>query len=78
MKNFLSIRIVIKYRSNNVAQSERKAREDTEEAILDTLRTIVSKTKFDIQSEQKEREMTEETLLLLLEESCQKLSTSII
>ncbi len=62
----------------SVLQSERKIREDTEEAILDTLRIMVTKTKSEIESQRNERESTEESLLNLLEETCHKLSSTAI
>ncbi len=53
--------------------NERKAREETEEAFLDMLRSIINKIKTELENERREREQTEETLLNLLEETCNRL-----
>jgi GTPase SAR1 family protein len=53
--------------------NEKKAREETEEAFLDMLRSIINKIKTELENERREREQTEETLLTLLEETCNKL-----
>jgi hypothetical protein len=57
-------------------QSEKKTRDETEEAILEMLRIMISKMKGDIENEKKDREITEETLLSLLEDTCNKLNTA--
>lgn len=57
-------------------QSEKKVREETEEAILEMLRIMVTKTKNEIENERKDREVTEETLLSLLEDTCNKLNVA--
>jgi hypothetical protein len=53
--------------------NEKKAREETEEAFLDMLRSIINKIKTELENEKREREQSEETLLSLLEETCLKL-----
>jgi hypothetical protein len=63
-------------RSQIIVQGEKKNREETEEAILEMLRIMITKTKTEIESERKDRENTEETLLSLLEETCNKLSNA--
>ena len=63
-------------RIQNLVQSEKKNREETEEAILEMLRIMITKTKTDIENERKYRENTEEILLSLLEETCNKLSSA--
>ena len=63
-------------RIQNVIQEDKKTREETEEAILEMLRIMITKTKTDIEAERKDREQTEETLLSLFEDTCNKLSTS--
>ena len=63
-------------RIQNLVQSEKKNREETEEAILEMLRIMITKTKTDIENERKDRENTEEILLSLLEETCNKLSSA--
>ena len=64
-------------RIQNVIQEDKKTREETEEAILEMLRIMITKTKTDIEAERKDREQTEETLLSLLEDTCNKLSKKI-
>lgn len=53
---------------------ERKAREDTEESILELLRDMVSRIKNEIECERRERETSEEQLLCLLEDTCSRLT----
>ncbi len=57
-------------------QAEKKTREETEEAILEMLRMMITKTKTEIETERKAREGTEETLLALLEDTCNKLTSA--
>ena len=64
------------FRIQSLIQSEKKTREETEEAILEMLRIMITKTKSEIESERKDRESTEETLLSLLEDTCNKLNTA--
>jgi hypothetical protein len=59
-----------------ILQNEKKTREETEEAILEMLRMMITKTKSEIENERKAREGTEETLLALLEDTCNKLTIS--
>jgi hypothetical protein len=54
--------------------ADRKAREDTEEALLAMLKDVVGRIKSDLEQERKERETTEENLLGLLEDACAKLN----
>jgi hypothetical protein len=56
--------------------NERKAREETEEAFLDMLRSIINKIKTEMENERRERESSEETLLNLLEETCNRLDAA--
>ena len=53
-------------------ETERKAREETEEAILEMLRDMVTKVKFEIDSERTDRETNHRTLLSLLHETSSK------
>ena len=53
---------------------ERKAREETEESILELLRDMVSRIKNEIECERRERETSEEQLLGLLEDTCSRLT----
>lgn len=59
-----------------IINNEKKGREETEEAILEMLRDMVSKIKMEIENEKKDREENEETLLSLLEDTCNKLNFS--
>ena len=59
-----------------IVQSEKKTREETEEAILEMLRMMITKTKGEIENERRAREGTEETLMMLLEDTCNKLTSS--
>ena len=59
-------------------QMEKKAREETEESILELLRDMVNRIKAELENEKKERESSEETLLSLLEETCTKLNTATL
>lgn len=55
-------------------QSEKRSREENEQAIFDMLRDVIERVKKEIDHERKEREDTEETLLNLLEDCCSKLN----
>ena len=57
----------------NVIKNEKQTREETEEAFLDMLRSIINKIKEECEIEKKNREATETNLLNLLEETCSKL-----
>jgi len=61
-------------RISEIINIEKKAREETEEAILEMLRDMVNKIKIEIDNEKKDREENEETLLSLLEDTCNKLN----
>ena len=60
----------------DVIINDKKNREQTEEAILEMLRVLVTKSKADIEAEREEREKTEETLIALLEDTCSKLTNN--
>lgn len=64
------------FRIQNVIQQDKKTREETEEAILEMLHIMITKTKTEIEAERKDREQTEETLLSLLEDTCNKLGAA--
>ena len=53
-----------------------KTREETEEAILEMLRIMITKMKADVEGERKDRELTEDTLLTILEDTCNKLNAA--
>lgn len=60
-------------RLHNTLGEEKKAAEETEEAMLEMLKEMINKMKIDIVDERKERESTEDTLLTLLEDTCANL-----
>jgi hypothetical protein len=78
MTNLLSNYIFLIYNTRlyMVMSGEKRAREETEEAFLDMLRSIINKIKTELESERRDREQTEETLLSLLEETCNRLDAA--
>lgn len=58
-------------------EDEKKAREETEETMIEMFKEMISKIKGEIDSEKSEREQAEEALLSLLEETCAKLNKSV-
>ena len=56
---------------------EKKAREETEETMIEMFKDMISKIKGEIDAEKSEREQAEEALLSLLEETCAKLNKSV-
>ena len=61
-------------RLQNDISENKKTREETEEAILEMLRVMITKMKGEIERERKDRELTEETFLTILEETTNKLN----
>mmetsp|Transcript_15952 Transcript_15952/g.20154 ORF Transcript_15952/g.20154 Transcript_15952/m.20154 type:complete len:85 (+) Transcript_15952:594-848(+) len=55
-------------------ESERKARGDSEDEIVDMLKDMITKVRTELETEQTERGKNEDTLLGLLETTCQKLN----
>ena len=55
----------------------KKAREETEETMIEMFKDMISKIKGEIDAEKGEREQAEEALLSLLEETCAKLNKSV-
>lgn len=72
----ISLILFFPYRIQNVISADKKTREETEEAILEMLHIMITKTKTEIEAERKDREQTEETLLSLLEDTCNKLGAA--
>jgi hypothetical protein len=60
-------------RINNLVQSEKKNREETQEGILEMIKIMNDRMKNDLLSERKERETNEEVLIELLENTCNRL-----
>lgn len=56
---------------------EKRAREETEETMIEMFKEMISKIKSEIDAEKSEREQAEEALLSLLEETCAKLNKSV-
>ena len=56
---------------------EKKAREETEETMIEMFKDMINKIKGEIDTEKSEREQAEEALLSLLEETCAKLNKSV-
>ncbi len=59
-----------------ILDDQKKAIEETEEAMLEILRDMINRIKVEIETERKDREENEETLLGLLEDTCTKLNTA--
>ena len=58
-------------------EEEKRAREETEETMIEMFKEMISKIKSEIDVEKSEREQAEEALLSLLEETCAKLNKSV-
>lgn len=56
----------------NSLETENKAREEIEEAIVEMLKEMVSKIKIEIDAERRERQLNHDTLLTLLDDTCNK------
>jgi hypothetical protein len=74
-KRFKS-KINLTARINNLIQSEKKNREETQEGILEMIKIMNDRMKNDLLSERKERETNEEVLIELLENTCNRLQQS--
>ena len=64
-------------RMREQVDSEKKAREETEETMIEMFKDMINRIKGEIDSEKTEREQAEEALLSLLEETCAKLNKSV-
>lgn len=56
-------------------ETERKARADSEEEIVDMLKDMITKVRTELEAEKIERGKNEDVLLGLLETTCQKLNS---
>ena len=54
--------------------AERRAREESEEQVLDLIKGMVETIRSDLNTEKQTREQSEEQLLQLLEDTCSKLN----
>lgn len=64
------------FRIENVIQTEKKNREETQEGILEMIKIMNERMKNDLSLERKEREQNEEILIELLENTCNRLQQS--
>jgi sugar-specific transcriptional regulator TrmB len=64
-------------RLRDAIDDEKRAREETEETMIEMFKDMINKIKNEIDSEKTEREQAEEALLSLLEETCSKLNKSV-
>ena len=64
-------------RLKDSVDDEKRAREETEETMIEMFKEMISKIKGEIDLEKSEREQAEEALLSLLEETCAKLNKSV-
>ena len=56
--------------------NEKKAREETEEALLEMLKAMINAMKTQLENERQERQNNQDYLINLLEDMCNKLSNT--
>ena len=56
--------------------SEKKARKETEEALLEMLKAMINAMKTQLENERQERQSNPDYLINLLEDMCNKLSNA--
>ena len=54
--------------------NEKKAREETEEALLEMLKAMINAMKTQLENEKSERQSTQDYLINLLEDMCTKIT----
>ena len=54
--------------------SEKKARKETEEALLEMLKAMINAMKIQLENERKERQNNQDYLINLLEDMCNKIT----
>ena len=59
-----------------MVMSEKKAREETEEALLEMLKAMINAMKTQLENERQERQNNQDYLINLLEDMCNKLSNT--
>ena len=59
-----------------MVMSEKKAREETEEALLEMLKAMINAMKTQLENERQERQNNQDYLINLLEDMCNKLSNA--
>ena len=75
--NALDIRITGEaQRLVDMVMSEKKAREETEEALLEMLKAMINAMKTQLENERQERQNNQDYLINLLEDMCNKLSNA--
>jgi hypothetical protein len=58
----------------NMVLNEKKAREETEEALLEMLKAMINAMKTQLENEKRERQSTQEYLINLLDDMCGKIT----
>ena len=59
-----------------MVMAEKKAREETEEALLEMLKAMINAMKTQLENERQERQNNQDYLISLLEDMCNKLANS--
>ena len=73
--NALSTRITEEtQRMVDLVMNEKKAREETEEALLEMLKAMINAMKTQLENEKTERQNTQDYLINLLEDMCTKIT----
>ena len=57
-----------------MVMNEKKAREETEEALLEMLKAMINAMKTQLENEKSERQSTQDYLINLLEDICTKIT----
>ena len=60
----------------DMVMAEKKAREETEEALLEMLKAMINAMKTQLENERQERQNNQDYLISLLEDMCNKLANS--
>ena len=60
----------------DMVMNEKKAREETEEALLEMLKAMINAMKTQLENERQERQNNQDYLINLLEDMCNKLSNA--
>ena len=59
-----------------MVMAEKKAREETEEALLEMLKAMINAMKTQLENERQERQNNQDYLISLLEDMCNKLANA--
>ena len=60
----------------DMVMAEKKAREETEEALLEMLKAMINAMKTQLENERQERQNNQDYLISLLEDMCNKLANA--